>query len=140
MATTEEIERRVAEADAARSGKRAAAAKRVGELAQLRAEAAGKLAEIERELGDVLAESSDVIAVEELAKFTEVPVTDLNQLLNGRKMTRPKRKRSSTAKGNASPVPSTARTTSPDQAPAQPELAAPRTIGDVSTRIPVSVT
>jgi hypothetical protein len=89
MATTEEIERRVEEADAARSAKRAAAAKCVGELAQLRAEVAEKLGDIERELGDVLAESSDVIGVDELAKFTDVPAADLTQWLNGRKTTRP---------------------------------------------------
>lgn len=108
MATTDEIERRVEQADAARSAKRAAAAKRVGELAQLRAEVAEKLGDIEQELGDLLAESSNVISVDELAKFTDVPATDLTQWLNGRKTTRPKRKRSTaTAKRDASQASST---------------------------------
>lgn len=96
-ATTEEIERRVEEADIARSAKRIATAKRVGELAHLRAEAAQKLADIERELGNVLAEASDVISVNELATFTDVPATDLNQWLNGHKATRPKRRRMPTS-------------------------------------------
>lgn len=145
MATTEEIERRVEEADAARSVKRAAAAKRVGELAQLRAEVAEKLSDIERELGDVLAESSDVIGVDELAKFTDIPAADLTQWLNGRKATRPKRKRStastSTAKSDVSQAPATAKTPPASQTSASPELAGPRDgAADTSTRIPASVT
>ncbi|MFF5990415.1 hypothetical protein [Prauserella flavalba] len=145
MATTEEIERRVEQADAARSAKRAAAAKRVGELALLRAEVAEKLGDIERELGDVLAESSDVISVDELAKFTDVPATDLTQWLNGRKTTRPKRKRSTasttTAKRDASQASSTSNTAPATQLSASPELAEPRNgAADTSTRIPTPVT
>ncbi|WP_435581616.1 hypothetical protein [Amycolatopsis thermoflava] len=138
MATTEEIERRVEQADAARSAKRAAAAKRVGELAQLRAEVAKKLGDIERELGDVLAESSDVISVDELAKFTDVPATDLTQWLNDRKTTRPKRKRSTTpAKRDASQASNTTPATQPS---ASPELAGPRNGGAAtSTRISTPV-
>ncbi|MGB3441134.1 MAG: hypothetical protein WBA97_20485 [Actinophytocola sp.] len=144
MATTEEIERRVEEADAARSAKRAAAAKRVGELAQLRAEVAEKLGDIERELGDVLAESSDVIGVDELAKFIDVPAGDLTHWLNGRKTTRPKRKRStstSTEKSDASQAPATAKTPPASQTSASPELAAPRNgAADTPSRVPAAVT
>ncbi|AXB46130.1 MULTISPECIES: hypothetical protein [Pseudonocardiaceae] len=145
MATTEEIERRVEQADAARSAKRAAAAKRVGELALLRAEVAEKLGDVERELGDVLAESSDVISVDELAKFTDVPATDLTQWLNGRKTTRPKRKRSTagtaTAKRDASQASSTSNPAPTTQQSASPELAGPRNgAADTSTRIPTPVT
>lgn len=142
MATTEEIERRVEQADAARSAKRAAAAKRVGELAQLRAEVAEKLGDIERELGDVLAESSDVISVDELAKFTDVPATDLTQWLNGRKTSRPKRKRSTApAKRDASQASSTSNPAPATQPSASPELVGPRNgAADTSTRIPTPVT
>jgi hypothetical protein len=138
MATTEEIERRVEEADAARSAKRAAAAKRVGELGQLRAEVAEKLGDIERELGDVLAESSDVIEVDELAKFTDMPAADLTQWLNGRKTTRSKRKRStastSTTTSDARQAPSASGTA------ASPELTGARAAAKASTQIPASVT
>jgi predicted ATP-dependent protease len=135
MATTEEIERRVEEADASRSAQRTAAAKRVGELAQRRAEAAEKLAEIERELGDVLAESSDVISFDELARFTDVPAVELNRWLNGRKIARPKRTRTATtsaAKSEAGRASPTARTSPAGarQAPGPPD----------STRTPEPVT
>lgn len=93
MATTEEIERRVEEADAARSVRRSAAAQRIGELAHRRALIVQQLSDIERELGDVLAESSDVMEIDELARFTDLPAADLTQWLNGRKTSRTKRKK-----------------------------------------------
>lgn len=93
MVMANEIERRVEQADAVRGAKRAAAAKRVGELAEQRARVAEQLAIIERELGDVLTESSDVIGIEELAKFTEVPASELRRWHDTRKATRPRRKR-----------------------------------------------
>ncbi|GLY71379.1 hypothetical protein [Amycolatopsis taiwanensis] len=99
MATSEEIERRVEANDAARSARRAAAAKRVGELAQQRAAVVEQLAGIEHELGDVLASARDVIDVDELARFTDVPASDLTQWLTARttrKPARAKRKRPST--------------------------------------------
>lgn len=142
MATTEEIERRVEENDAPRTAQRAAAAKRVSELAQLQAEAAEKLADIERELGDVLAECSGVIGVDELAAFTDIPAADLDQLLDNRKTTRPKRKRAATtsaAKGETSRKPSTTTPPSASQAPAPPVVVVPRTAAD-STRTPEPVT
>jgi hypothetical protein len=142
MATAEEIARRVEQADAARSRRRSAAARCVGELAVQRAEAAAKLADIERELGDVLAEFSDVIGVDELAEFTEVPAADLQQWLNERVTTRPKRKRSAaTVKRDASQAPSTSNTTPATQPPASPELAGSRNgATDTATRIPTPVT
>jgi len=142
MATVEEIARRVEQADAARSRRRSAAARCVGELADQRAEAAAKLADIERELGDVLAEFSDVIGVDELAEFTDVPATDLQQWLNGRVTIRSKRKRSTaTVKRDASQAPSTSNTTPAAQPSASPELTGPRNgATDTSTRIPTPVT
>ena len=85
MATPDEIERRVQDADSARSARRSAAAKRVGELALHRTAITEQLAAIERELGDVLAESSDVVEVEELARFTDLPVADLVRWRDNRK-------------------------------------------------------
>jgi len=146
MATVEEIARRVEQADAARSRRRSAAARCVGELADQRAEAAAKLADIERELGDVLAEFSDVIGVDELAEFTEVPAADLQQWLNGRVTTRPKRKRSAaTVKRDASQEPSTSNTTPVTQPAIQQsaslELAGPRNgATNTATRTPTPVT
>ncbi|WP_414944881.1 hypothetical protein [Amycolatopsis sp. cmx-11-32] len=84
MATIEEIERRVAEADSARSAKRSATAQQIGELAQHRAVIAKNLSDIERELGDVLAAAGDVINVDELARFTDVAAADLTRWLTAR--------------------------------------------------------
>ncbi|MFF5990638.1 MULTISPECIES: hypothetical protein [Prauserella] len=118
MATTEEIERRVEQADAARSAKRSAVAKRVGELAQQRASIAEQLSDIERELGDVLAESTDVMEIAELARFTDIPAADLNRWLGSRKATRSKRKkpagRASSTKSAATPASSTRDTPAAD--------------------------
>jgi len=130
MATTEEIERRVEEADAARSARRTAAAKQIGDLAQRRAAIAEQLSDIERELGDVLAESNDVIEINELAKFTDVPAADLTQWLNNRKTTRPKRRKPADglpgAQSNASRRASAAGTKTNSQASTLPEPPAPR--------------
>lgn len=93
MPTREEIERRVEEADAARSAKRSAAAQRIGDLATRRAEIADQLSDVERELGEALAESSDVIDIDELAEFTEVPATDLARWLDTGKPASTKRKK-----------------------------------------------
>lgn len=130
MATTEEIERRVEEADAARSAKRSAAAKRVGELAQRRASIADQLSDIERELGDVLAESTDVMDIAELARFTDIPAADLNRWLNSRKTSRPKRKkpagRASATKSAATPGSSTRDTPTADASSTRREPPVPR--------------
>ncbi len=97
VATEEEITRSIAEDDAARTTRRAAAATRVGELARQRAALVQQLNDIERELGDVLAEASDVIEIDELARYTKVKAADLARWLNERKPTRIKRKRSPVA-------------------------------------------
>lgn len=129
MATTDEIERRVEEADAARSARRSAAAKQVGELAQRRATIAEQLRHIEQELGDVLAESSDVMEIDELARFTDVPAADLTRWLNDRKTTRTKRKKpTGGASGTKNPTsrPSTAAAPAAGQVAAPHEPPAPR--------------
>ncbi|MGC7093963.1 hypothetical protein ACPZ19_04805 [Amycolatopsis lurida] len=122
MATTEEIERRVEAADAARSARRSAAAQRIGELAARRAEIAEQLDDIERALGDVLAECSEVIEISELVAFTDVPAPELTRWQEKRKTQRPKRKKatggSSGAKNNASLTPATPQTPANGQAPA----------------------
>ncbi|MBY8853300.1 hypothetical protein K7G98_35740, partial [Saccharothrix sp. MB29] len=61
MATPEEIRLRIEQADTARSARRATAAQQIGELAQRRAAIIEQLEDIERELGDILAEAQDVI-------------------------------------------------------------------------------
>ncbi|WP_216211081.1 hypothetical protein [Amycolatopsis aidingensis] len=139
MATTDEIERRVAEADAARSARRTAAAKRVGELAQRRAAVAEELRAIERELGDALATDSDVIDVDELAQFTDVPAAELTRWLTNRKPVRAsttrKRPVKSGKKGDTGPPPATAHApvrdgrTSPATKPAIPSGAPAQVAG-----------
>lgn len=130
MATPEEIERRIDEVDQPRSSRRAAAAKRVVELASQRASVAEQLSALERELGDILAESSDVIEIDELARFTDLPVADLTRWLNDRKTTRPKRKRPATApsseRNGTSQQPSTANRSLVSPLPVRPGSAVPR--------------
>ncbi|GAA1937798.1 hypothetical protein [Amycolatopsis minnesotensis] len=143
MATTEEIERRVAEADAARSAKRSAAAQRIGELAQHRAAVAEQLGDIERELGEALAEASDVIEIDELAQFTDVPAADLTGWLNSRKSSRPKRKKpkptvsASGAKNATRRGPSTGEAHAASQASTPTAPPAPRD-GTANTSEPVT--
>ncbi|GAB3365858.1 MULTISPECIES: hypothetical protein [Amycolatopsis] len=94
MATGEEIERRVEEVDSARSARRSAAAKQVGDLAERRSEIAGQLAAIETQLGKTLAAANDVISIDELAQFTDVSATDLARWFDGQKPLRVKSQRS----------------------------------------------
>lgn len=93
IATAEEIDRRVEAADTARRLKRSAAAKQVGELAQRRTVLAAQLDEVERQLGEVLADASDVLDVDELARFTNIPAADLTGWLTARKPNRTKKKK-----------------------------------------------
>ncbi|MFD8493905.1 hypothetical protein [Amycolatopsis sp. NPDC059657] len=135
MATTEEIERRVAEADSVRSAKRSATAQRVGELAQRRDAIAEQLSDVERELGDVLAAAGDVIGVDELARFTEVPAADLTRWLTARTPTRTGAKRTRSAaseKNGTSKRPSVVRAPTDGRASTLPESSAvPRADADV---------
>lgn len=110
MATAEEIERRVEQADTARSAKRAAAAQQVGALAQRRAAIAEQLADIEGQLGDVLAAALEVMSIDELATFTDVPAPDLTQWHTARKPSRSKRNRPAAGAASSTNRPSAART------------------------------
>ncbi|MTD57132.1 hypothetical protein [Amycolatopsis pithecellobii] len=142
MATTREIERRIAEADAARSAQRSAAAQRIGELAQRRAAVAEQLRDIERELGEALAEASDVIGIDELARFTDVPAADLTQWLGSRKSSRPTRKKPKPTGGVSGAKNATRRKPSTREAQVahSSALAGPRALqdGTVNTREPVT--
>lgn len=124
MPTTDEIARRVDEADTARSAKRAAAARQIGDLAHQRAIIAEQLADIERQLGEVIAAARKVIDVDELAHFTDVPAGDLTRWLTARKTTRAKRRTRSGAPGgerrDASPSRTTAAQSSSRTGPAAP--------------------
>lgn len=92
MTTPEEIERRVEEADTARSAKRATTARQVGELAQHRAAVAEQLDEVERQLGEVLAGAEDVISIAELARFTDISPTDLTRWQTSHRTARGRRR------------------------------------------------
>jgi hypothetical protein len=138
MATAEEIERRVEQADTARSAKRSAAAQQVGALARRRAAIAEQLADIEEQLGDVLAAVGDVMDIDELATFTDVPAADLTRWLTARKPNRGKRKRPAagaerdTNRPSAAKAP-TARATSTLPEPVRTDAA------DTPVRVPVEV-
>ena len=136
MATTEEIRRRVEEADTARSAKRSAAAQEVGELAHRRAAVAEQLEDIERQLGDALAAAQEVIDINELAKFTEIPAADLMRWLNGRKAIRTKRKRPTNGAPATKKDPSQGISPATSQASTPPEPAVARAdTKDASTRM-----
>jgi hypothetical protein len=148
MATTEEIEQRVQQADAARSTRRAAAARQVSELAERRAVLAEQLDDIERELGDVLAAVRDVMDVDELAAFTDLPAADLTRWLTARttrKPTRTSRQRPAVAgdagRGNGNGRSRRATTPTPKASP-MPAPAEPRASSsavDEAARVPVDV-
>jgi hypothetical protein len=136
MASEDEIERRVEEVDSATTARRAAAAKQIGALARRRAAVAEQLNDIETELGEVLAAAHDVIGVDELARFTDVPAADLTRWLDGRKPARTKRQRSTTAatsKNNTSHGAPAAKTPSA-RTPSGP------TTADTPARLPVNAT
>jgi hypothetical protein len=77
VSTEEEITRRLSETDSVRKARRAQAATTIGQLARRHIDLAGQLAELERELGQVLTAAGDVIDVPELAQVTDVPAADL---------------------------------------------------------------
>jgi hypothetical protein len=129
MATSAEIRRRVEEADIARSATRSAAAQHIGELAGRHATIADELADIERQLGDALAQAQNVIDIPELARFTEVNAADLTRWLTNRKPTRATRKKPA-QRGTAPESTST---------PPGAELDEPRTAADTSTPVATSV-
>lgn len=95
MVTDEDIDRRISDKDAPRSARRAAAAKRIANLAQLHAQLTAQINDIEREIGAALADSQDVIDVNELHEFTDIPTADLTRWSTARttaRNARPKRK------------------------------------------------
>jgi hypothetical protein len=116
MITTDEIERRVEKADADKSARRTAAAREVGELAHRRTALAEELAEVERKLGAVLVAAADVVGIEELAEFTDVPAVDLTRWLTAGKP----RARRGRPPGSRRPKPETQLETSPALAPPEP--------------------
>ncbi len=121
MITTDEIERRVEKADAEKSARRTAAAREVGELAHRRAALAEELAEVERKLGEVLAAAADVIGIDELTEFTDVPAADLTRWLTAGKP----RARRGRPPGSRRPKPETLPGTSPAVAPPEPRPGLP---------------
>ena len=139
MATAEEIERRVEQADTERSAKRTAAAQQIGALAQRRATIAKQLADIEEQLGDILATTSAVMDIDELARFTDVPPADLTRWRDARKPNRTKRKRPAAgAEGETDRGPSTAKTPTARSTSTPPEPA--RADGArTSVRVPAEV-
>ncbi|MEC3974935.1 hypothetical protein [Amycolatopsis sp. H20-H5] len=136
VATTDEIERRVEEADATRHAKRSAAAQQVGELAARRAVIAGQLGDIEGQLGNALAAAHEVMDIDELARFTDVPAADLTRWLTARKPARTKRKKPAAGvESDTSREPSAARTPAVGQVSTPPASAAPRS-GIAPARVP----
>jgi hypothetical protein len=94
MTTIDDIACRVEEADSARSARRTKAAQLVGELAHERVAVVQRLADIDQQIGDAIVENGDVIAVDELARFTGVSSAELAQILNSRKHSRGRRRKS----------------------------------------------
>lgn len=103
MATTDDIARRVKEADSSRSAKRTKAALLVGELTHERTAVLQRLTEIDQQIGDVIIDNNDVIAIDELATFTETSSADLEQIVSARKPNRGRRKRRTAGSSMAAP-------------------------------------
>ncbi|MEU0533461.1 hypothetical protein [Amycolatopsis tolypomycina] len=120
---TDEIERRVEKADAEKSARRTAAAREVGELAHRRAALAEELAEVERKLGTVLVAAADVIGIDELTEFTDVPAADLTRWLTAGKP----RARRGRPPGSRRPKPETQPETVRAPAPPEPRPGPPTT-------------
>ncbi|GAA2975769.1 hypothetical protein [Actinokineospora diospyrosa] len=104
MLTPEEIRRRVEDADTSRSARRAAAAEQVGELAQRRAAIVEQLDGVERELGHILAETAEIIDIDELASFTGLKAADLTAWLAGAKPVRGGRRKKPSLDPRTSPA------------------------------------
>jgi hypothetical protein len=121
MIKTDEIERRVEKADAEKSARRTAAAREVGELATRRAALAEELAEVERKLGTVLVAAADVIGIDELTEFTDVPAADLTRWLTAGKP----RARRGRPPGSRRPKPETQPEALPAPAPPEPRPGPP---------------
>ncbi len=119
VTTDDEITRRLEERDSARSARRQRAAATVGELARRHTDLAGQLADLERELGEVLTSAGDVIDVPELAAVTDVPAADLTHWRD--QTTKPtragKRKRSDIAKKSGPPAKDSPEATPPRATP-----------------------
>lgn len=96
MATTDDIARRVEEADSARSARRTKGAQLVGGLTHERTAVVQRLADIDQQIGDAIVDYSDVITIDELATFTDTAPADLTQILDARKPSRGRRKRRTT--------------------------------------------
>lgn len=119
MVTSEdEITRRLQERDSARSARREKAATTVGELARRHAELAGQLADLERELGEVLTAAGEDIDVPELAQVTDVPAADLTHWRD---------QAAKPARGGKRSRPSAKKNTTPARAPRPPPSRAPHT-------------
>jgi hypothetical protein len=138
IASAEEIDRRVEAADTTRRLKRSAAAKQIGELAKTRTELAIQLDEVEQQLGEILADASDVLDIDELSRFTNIPAGDLTGWLTARKPNRVRKKKSTVpAPSTTTRGPSMAKTPTNDQASALPT--APRA-DTASERVTAGVT
>ncbi|MFE0025481.1 hypothetical protein [Amycolatopsis sp. NPDC059021] len=129
VAPEEEILRRLQERDSERSARRAHAATTMGELARRHAELAGRLTDLERELGAALTAAGEVIDVPELAQITDVPVDHLTRWRDqAAKPGRGKRKRPSAPK-NDTPGTGTQAATAPRATrPAAPAVRAPESV------------
>ncbi|MEU0514933.1 hypothetical protein ACWEKJ_30550 [Amycolatopsis thermoflava] len=125
VTSEEEITRRLTEKDTARNARRAEAATTVGELARRHATLAAQLAELERELGEVLTAAGEVIDISELAQVTDIPAADLTRWRD-QTTNRGKRRRSTTtkARSNATNGHATSITRPTPKRPAEPAAAA----------------
>ncbi len=145
MVNSEEIQRRVQQEDAARSAKRSAAAQQVGELAHRRTAVAEQLADIERQLGITLAAAQDVMAIDELAQFTDVPAADLTRWLTAHTAGKSARTRkrptiASDTDRHANRRPATARTPTASLTSTPPESAATDTVAaEAPARVPAKL-
>lgn len=125
VTSEEEIARRLQETDTARSARRQQAATTIGKLARRHTELADQLADLERELGEILTAAGDVIDLPELAEVTDVPVADLTRWRDQVATPARRKRNGSSAKRNSSgkgtQTASASRTVAPPTTPAPAE-------------------
>lgn len=99
MVTTDEIRKRVEDADRDRIKRRADAAEAIATAVEQRTKARAALAELEASIAAQVKDSEAVMSLDELAEFTGIPVTELRS--TGRGTRSRKSVRSSSPRGRS---------------------------------------
>lgn len=100
MPTDEEIERRVTTDDTPITARRVAIAQKVSDLGTRIAAVSEELQDLIGQMRQEIGDNHEIITVEKLAIYTEIPKAKFNEWLAGHKAFENKRKRSSVAEAS----------------------------------------